>query len=183
MFDEGHCILQWGSTFRPEYGEVGVVRYLLPDTPIYVTSATIPPPMIPDIRDKLHLQKDCLLSRRSNDRPNIHFVVLQMKYPQNSYHDLAFLIPKDWKDGDPLPVKFMVFFNRKKQAEDAALYLMARLPLALRNKLVWFHAGMTNFFRVEKVEEYKKGDLWGMTMTDAGGMVGTDHQKEKQVTY
>src|ERR1700759_3119292 len=59
IFDEGHCILQWGSTFRPEYKEVGTLRYLIPNVPFYITSATIPPTMIVDLKEILHLSKDC----------------------------------------------------------------------------------------------------------------------------
>ncbi len=74
-----------------------------------------------------------------------------MKHPANSYEDLGFLILKDWKEGDPVPPKFMVFFDSKKEAEAASRYLASRVSLALCDKMLWFHAGMTAFFRVEQV--------------------------------
>ena len=30
IFDEGHCITQWGSSFRLEYKLVGVLRFIAP---------------------------------------------------------------------------------------------------------------------------------------------------------
>ena len=171
VFHEGHCICQWGSTFRPEYKQVGTLRYLLPNIPFYITSATIPPAMISDLKEILHLSKDCLVLRRSNDRHNVTFCVRKMRHPLNSYEDLAFLIPKSWKLGDAPPKKFMVFFNNKREAESACLFLRSRLPHALRHKLKWFHAGMTTFYRTEEMEDFVKGRLWGLTMTDVGGMV------------
>ena len=94
-----------------------------------------------------------------------------MKHTQTSFEDLAFLVPKDWKEGDPVPKKFMVFFDSKKDAEAASKYLCSRVSLELREKIPWFHAGMTRFFRTEEVDDLKSGEVWGFAATDSGGMV------------
>ncbi|KAH7906213.1 P-loop containing nucleoside triphosphate hydrolase protein [Hygrophoropsis aurantiaca] len=169
VFDEGHCIIQWGSAFRDDYNRVDQLRFFLPNVPIYITSATIPPSMITDLKTKFHME-NCTVFQRSNDRPNIHFSVRRMEHPQKSFWDLAFLIPSDWKDGDPLPPKFMIFFDNKKEAEAATTFLKERLPLALRDKVQWFHAGMTVFFRAEEISKFKSGETWGLGATDSGGM-------------
>ncbi|KAF8973353.1 hypothetical protein BDZ97DRAFT_1649153 [Flammula alnicola] len=91
IFDEGHCISPWGVTFRPNYAEVGIVQLLLPEIPTYVTSATLPECILTDVKEKLHLSKDCLILQHSNDHPNIHFSIQCMQHPQNSYHDLMFI--------------------------------------------------------------------------------------------
>ncbi len=41
IFDEGHCVSHWGA-FQPDYKQVGSLRYLLPDVPFLVASATLP---------------------------------------------------------------------------------------------------------------------------------------------
>ncbi|KAI0681967.1 P-loop containing nucleoside triphosphate hydrolase protein, partial [Cytidiella melzeri] len=112
---------------------------------------------------------------RSNDRPNVALVVRRMQHPQNSYEDLAFLVPKDWKDGDSPPKKFMVFFNNKKEAESAVKFLQARVSVDLCRKIPWFHAGMTRFFRVEEVDNLRRvhgeeHEVWGFAATDSGGL-------------
>jgi ATP-dependent DNA helicase RecQ len=67
IFDEGHCISQWGSTFCLEYKLVGVLRFITPGIPFYITSATIPHVMLQDIKEMLHMPSDSLLFQRSND--------------------------------------------------------------------------------------------------------------------
>lgn len=171
VFDEAHCILKWGNSFRPEYAQVTNILHFLPSLPLYLLSATMPPPMIRALAEHFRFSKDHLLFQRSNDRSNIHLALRKMQYPQNSYHDLAFLIPRNWKEGDPIPIPFLVFFNSKKEAEQAVLYLMSRVTVALRKKFCWFHAGMSSLFRIEKMEDFKNGEMWGLFMTDVGGMV------------
>ena len=128
--------------------------------------------MIPVLEEKFKLKaRDYVLRKRSNDRPNIALTVVQMQHNQNSYEDLAFLIPKNWKEGDPIPKKFMVFFDNKKHAEEAAQFLKSRISLELQEKLPWFHAGMTPFFKEEKISELGGGGCWGLCATDSGGMV------------
>jgi len=51
-----------------------------------------------------------------------------MAFPANSFRDLAFLIPEGFKEGDPPPPKFLVFFSDRKVAAVAAQYLQSRLP-------------------------------------------------------
>jgi ATP-dependent DNA helicase RecQ len=72
IFDEGHCISNWG-TFRREYLSVGALRYLIPETiPFYVASATLPPNILLDVTNILHLRRNETENIiRSNDRPEI----------------------------------------------------------------------------------------------------------------
>ncbi|KAF9493448.1 P-loop containing nucleoside triphosphate hydrolase protein [Pleurotus eryngii] len=75
VFDEAHCILKWGSSFRPEYMQVTNILHFLPSLPIYLLSATMPPSMIHTLADHFRFAKDHLLFQRSNDRTDIHLAV------------------------------------------------------------------------------------------------------------
>jgi len=54
VFDEAHCISQWGDTFWNEYAHVSKLRWFLPDMLFYVTSATLPTAIFEDVQEKLH---------------------------------------------------------------------------------------------------------------------------------
>ncbi|KAK0455371.1 P-loop containing nucleoside triphosphate hydrolase protein [Desarmillaria tabescens] len=147
VFDEAHCIKEWGSTFHNSYQKLGHLRHLM--------SWRVP----------YHL-----VLWLNTDRPNIFFCMRRMEYPINSYHDLAFLIPKDLDPDGPLPVKFLVFFNSHKEAEEGAKFLWSRLPPKLREKLKWVHSGMTNEFCEDAIHALKNGEDIGECATDAVGL-------------
>ena len=170
IFDEGHCISQWGDTFREDYSQVGKLRWFLPDTLFYVTSATLPTVVLQDVKQKLLMPETTLIMRHSNDRWNIAYAVHEMRH-QSTYADLNFLVPVDWKAGDQIPAKFMVFFNSKREAEEAAKYLKSRLPLQLRDRVHWLHSGMTAAFRTDEIKNMVEGERWGLLLTDIGGLV------------
>jgi superfamily II DNA helicase RecQ len=174
VFAEGDCIKRWGSTFRSQYLYVGNLRHLLPNTsiPFYVTSATLPPHIRQEVAEILRLKpNNTEYIVMSNDRPNIFIVIREMTYAVNSYRDLAFLIPELFKPGEPPPPKFLVFFESTTAAENAARYLRSRLPKEYRNKVTWFHSTMSPEYRDETLEKFRNGDIWGMMVTDAFGMV------------
>lgn len=179
IFDEAYCVLRWGLAFRPEYKAATNITFYLPSIPIYLSSATMPPALISQLKQELRLtQQNTTIFQRSNDRPNIAIVVRRMQHSQDSYEDLAFLVPKNWKKEDPLPPKFMVFFDNKKDAEGATKFLRSRVSLELKERIPWFHAGMTKFFRAEQVVKLR-GDnkeveeVFGFSATDSGGLVSS----------
>jgi len=89
----------------------------------------------------------------------------------SSFEDLAFLVPSSWAERDGVPHKFMVFFDSKCEAKLASRFLRNRMPESLKHKMKWFHAGMTEHFRKEELQLFREGKLWGLGMTDVGGMV------------
>ncbi|KAG6914774.1 hypothetical protein DXG01_015419 [Tephrocybe rancida] len=124
MFDEGHCIKQWGSLCK-EYMLLGNLRYLIPETiPFYVVSATLPTPILLDVVELLRLHPDATEQILcSNDRPEISIMVQGLKYPANSYKDLMFVISEGFVEGDTPPLKFLIFFDNTKEMEAACKLL------------------------------------------------------------
>lgn len=171
IFDEGHCVAEWAE-FRKGYGEVGALRHILPDTiPVYVASATLPSPILEKVKDTLQIcTKDTEVIQQSNDRPNINLIVQTMKHPANAYRDLRFLIPSEPAASAP-PPKFLVFCGSIKETQEATEYLQSCLPPALKEKVKWFHSLMTPEYREEQFEALRKGEIWGLCVTDAFGMV------------
>ncbi|KAJ7908543.1 P-loop containing nucleoside triphosphate hydrolase protein [Mycena leptocephala] len=171
VWDEGHCVSKWAG-FRPEYKEVGRLRFLIPRSiPFVILSATLPPAVLSDVMRTLQVLPDKVtIIRRSNDRPNIHLAVREMKYPMNSFKDLAFLIPENWKPGDPLPPKFLIFFDSIADSIEAAKFLRGRLPFEYRHKIKWFNSEMSTEFKETESDALKTGKIWGLSCTDSFGM-------------
>ncbi|KAG1852967.1 hypothetical protein C8R48DRAFT_611285, partial [Suillus tomentosus] len=173
VIDEAHCVSSWGE-FRPEYKELGRLRFILPlDIPFLVTSATLSSSMLQDVTRLLHLQSgDKLVTiRRSIDRPNINIGVKPIQGTYQSFADLAFLIPDQWKLADPPPPKFLVFFDNINNAIEAAKFLRARLPQECQDKVKWFNADMTTHFKQDEVKNFTEGNTWGFCTTESFGMV------------
>ncbi|KAI5982246.1 P-loop containing nucleoside triphosphate hydrolase protein [Pisolithus albus] len=171
IIDEAHCLTDWGE-FRPEYKELRRLRYILPTTiPVMIASATLTKDTLTDALQLLHMHPGKLVTiRRTTDRPNIKIAVKKIKYSLNSYADLSFLIPPGWKDGDPLPPKFLIFFNDIQDAINAVQYLRRHLPPGSRDKIKWFNANMTTTYKDSEVANFVSGETLGFTTTESFGM-------------
>ncbi|KAF9565288.1 P-loop containing nucleoside triphosphate hydrolase protein [Agrocybe pediades] len=167
--DEAHCIADWGSEFRPKYAELGRLRWVIPSSVrFHAVSATMPAPTLRNIRDKLRMQKEnTRIIHLSNNRPNIHLVVKEMKHSASSMKDLIALLK--FTEGNP-PPKFLVFTNKRLETEDAVKAEWRDIPEQFRDKIRWFHSGMSAEFREAEIEKLKAGEIWGMICTDAAGM-------------
>lgn len=172
IFDEAHCVSLWQS-FRPSYKHLGRLRHLLPHTPFYLASATLPDEIRHEVMSTLQIQaSQCLVTQLSNERPNVYLEVRKIRHSQSAFDDLDFLIPPTTEraSGDPIP-KFLVFFDDIKECVRAADHLRARLHPDEREKLHWFHAQMSEEFRQEDLAGFKGSELYGLMCTDSFGMV------------
>lgn len=113
-----------------------------------------------------------MIVRTSNDRPNIHLVVERMQYGLNSMRDLQHILQLD---GKTRPPKFMAFINRRGLSEEAVNVLWEDFPLEARDRVVWFHSGMSTEFREDHIRRLRSGDTWGLVCTDAAGMVSSQN--------
>lgn len=168
--DESHCVSQWGATFRPEYAELGSLRWKLPPhVRFHAVSATLPCLILNDVRHKLKMRENATsIIRCTNDRPNVGLVVEEMKHPASSFYDLRRVLQLDQRS---IPPKFMVFLNKRRESEKAVMELWKELPQPLHHKIVWFHSGMSAHFKEKTIEALQRGDIWGLICTDAAGMV------------
>jgi superfamily II DNA/RNA helicase len=114
----------------------------------------------------------------SNNQPNIHLVVEEMQHALSSWLDLDRMLKlhgylTDDSSVEPIPPPpFMVFVNRRKESEEGCEHEWNNgLNHYLKTEVVWFHSGMSPCFRADKIENIKKGRIWGILCTDAAGMV------------
>lgn len=167
IFDEAHCISQWGS-FRAEYTEISRLRHQLPHTPMVFASATFSPLILSDIQMQFNLTAENTVHIRCpNDRPNVHITIRTIEHAIASYTDLAFLIP----EGQNVPQKFLIFFDSIGECVAAGSNLRSRLPPELRDKISWFHSEMSDKHKEAELERLRKGEIWGLCATDSFGLV------------
>ncbi|KIK73785.1 hypothetical protein PAXRUDRAFT_177473, partial [Paxillus rubicundulus Ve08.2h10] len=124
IIDEAHCLTKW-EEFQPEYKELRHLQYILPETiPLMITSTTLANDALLTTIFLLHMHPDKMtVIHCSTDCPNIKIGVRKIKYALNSFMDLAFLIPKGWKPGDPPPPKFLILFDDTQDSINAVSYL------------------------------------------------------------
>ena len=171
IIDEAHCVVNWG-TFRPEYKEMGLLRYILPNSiPLYIVSATLPPTVLHDIRRMLHIRDNACEEIMSNDRPNVSIMVRKLAHGQNTYWDLAFLVPLGWKPGDAKPLLFLVMFDSIRILQGALEFLRRRLPKEHRRMILPFHSEMSEEHRIETIKLMKTGSILGVCASEGFGLV------------
>lgn len=173
VFDEAHCVMDWGG-FRPAYLRMCFLRLLLPHATFLAMTATLTPTMASELKRHLGLF-DVELVRRSNDRCNIVPIVRGMRHTVHSLHDLAFLIPLGLTSASPPPPKFMLFMNSRDLCLKAGQFLRARLPANLQGHVIWVHSDMSSGFNERAMVKLREATIYGVVCTDVAGMVSPNH--------
>jgi superfamily II DNA helicase RecQ len=120
--DEAHCISLWGGSFRSDYAGLGVLRRRFPsNVPFVVASATLPEHILDDIKRKLRLSTSVQKVSVSNARPNVALSVRAMQHSEESKGDLRFLIPKDAKEANDIPITLVYCNQSRTPTTQAAL--------------------------------------------------------------
>lgn len=171
IIDEAHCVVNWGS-FRPEYRELGLLRYAIPaSVPLFLTSATLPPVLLRDVRRLLHIRPNPYEEIMSNDRPNVAIMVRKITYPLNTFWDLSFLVPEGWTPAKEKPMLFLMMFDSIDVLQKALEFLRSRLPREHRKMVLPFHSNMSEEHRLEVISLMKQGKILGTCASEGFGLV------------
>lgn len=76
VVDEAHCISEWGHDFRPAYQQLGRLRDVCPEVPVFAASASASKAVATDVKESLALA-NALEIRGSLARPNLSYAVRQ----------------------------------------------------------------------------------------------------------
>jgi len=152
--DEAHCISELGHDFRPSYRQLDVLRNLFIKTPILAVSASATNKVIFDIRNLLKLKK-AKLYKSSFERSNISYRVLKT---EDKYDVLIKLLNKNKGSS-------IIYCGTRRLAENLAQFINQ-----MGYKSSFFHGGLSQEEKKEKLSAWKLGELNNITATSAFGM-------------
>lgn len=166
VFDEAHCISQWGHDFRPAYKQVKWLREQFPQTPVIALTATATQQVIKDIKDILDLE-EINEFKNSFDRPNLTYT---LRFTERKFLELQKLL-KNQKN----PV--IIYSNSRKSTETLQLRL-SELGFVAQA----FHGGLDLDTKQNLLNTWQTDKVQVMVATNAFGM-GIDKKNVDLVVH
>lgn len=117
--DEAHAMTEWGhKTFRPEDSSVSSLRSRLKaGIPVCAASATPPSSVLLDVKAKLGLPTNTVHVAVSNAKPNVALSVRTMKHTEDTFTDIASVIPHGCMSASNIPIT-LIYVESCQEAED-----------------------------------------------------------------
>ncbi len=141
--DEAHCVSQWGHDFRPEYGQLSLLRERFADVPRIALTATADVPTRREIVERLLV--DARVFVASFDRPNIRYRIIEKREPREQL--LRFV--RDEHPGEA----GIVYCLARNTVDEVAAFLNDNGILALP-----YHAGMDTASRAANQARFLRAD-------------------------
>ena len=153
--DEAHCVSQWGHDFRPEYGQLAILRERFASVPRIALTATADVPTREEIAERLLLEPRIFVA--SFDRPNIRYRIIEKREARDQL--LRFI--RDEHPGDA----GIVYCLARNTVDEVSAFLCSHGISALP-----YHAGMDNAARSTNQNAFLQEDGRVMVATIAFGM-------------
>ncbi len=157
VFDEAHCISQWGHDFRPAYKKITELSTLFPRSSTLCLTATATPEVIADIRAILS-EKNYEVFRGKFDRENLIYKVdntknklLHLQKHINTYH-----VENQ---------STIVYTNSRKKTQEIAQRLNS-----LGYKTGIYHGGLDQLEKTQTLHSWLSNELSIVVATNAFGM-------------
>jgi ATP-dependent DNA helicase RecQ len=177
VLDEAHCLVQWGTTFRPAYTRLGIVRpSLLKDKPqgtqiaIAAFTATADPLTQKTITQKLQLDRPQVFLINPY-RPNLNLQVKTIWTPRGRKQQaLKFIQTKKNQAG-------LVYVRSRRDSEELAQWFGA-IGYAVKA----YHAGLPTTARRTIEQDWLTGKVQFTVCTSAFGM-GIDKSDVRWIVH
>ena len=155
IYDEAHCISQWGNGFRPDYLSVAEVsRTLVPKAPIILLSATATPDVISDIKQKIGLDNLAIV-QNVFDRPNLFYQV-QEKGKETNREMIHNMYSAE---------SGLIYCTTKRECEEVSALLEAT---GISSQP--YHAGLSKAIKESLQQNWSKGAIRVLCCTSTFGM-------------
>lgn len=165
--DEAHCVSVWGHDFRPEYGELTVLKSMFPTIPRIALTATADEKTRSEIVSRL--LNDPQLFIASFDRPNIFYRIVDKRHVREQL--LEFIRYEHSGDSG------IVYCLARRTTEELAEYLKQCGIEALP-----YHAGLSSEERARNQSRFLREDGVVIVATIAFGM-GIDKPNVRFVAH
>jgi ATP-dependent DNA helicase RecQ len=153
--DEAHCVSQWGHDFRPEYGQLAILRDRFATVPRLALTATADVPTREEIAERLLKSPRVFVA--SFDRPNIRYRIIEKREPREQL--LRFIREEHAADAG------IVYCLARNTVDEVAGFLCESGIPALP-----YHAGMDAASRTANQSAFLQEDGRVMVATIAFGM-------------
>jgi len=181
VYDEAHCVSQWGLDFRPDYLNSANVNKELKlkcdyKFPLLLFSATVSKQISNDFQDRFGNAINTINNQELAYNPVREHITIKFELSDDAEQKLT-NIAKSLYDGNFnfKKSRCLVFVRRRKDAEENVQLLESKLNgifggEAYSGRVAYFHAGMNAEERQEVYNAYKSGDTYILLATKAFGM-------------
>ena len=165
--DESHCVSQWSDkSFRPEYGELSILREIAPEIPILALTATASQKIQSDIIKTLDMISPYKITS-SFDRSNLYMEI------NRSTNDIE------------LDLKHILLEHKN---QSTIIYTKTRKMTTIVSDCIWefgikslpYHAGLSSDERKEIQRKFMNNEIKVIVATIAFGM-GINHKNIRLV--
>ena len=181
VYDEAHCISQWGLDFRPDYLNSANVNIALKETsqvkfPLLLFSATVSEQIYNDFQNKFNHSINRLGNYAQAYNPLREHIAIHFETSEDADEKLAQIAEALYEENfNPQKSRCLVFVRRRKDAEENVQELEKKLnevfgKESFTGRVAYFHAGMNGEERQEVYDAYKSGDIYILLATKAFGM-------------
>ncbi|WP_418639551.1 RecQ family ATP-dependent DNA helicase [Winogradskyella sp.] len=164
--DEAHCISQWGNDFRPAYKNISILRQMHPHVNCIALTATAKHNVVNDIIKNLDFISPKIY-KASFARPNIAYNVI---HTDDKLFQLEHLLKKHHGSS-------IIYVRTRRATTDIHNFLNAK-----GFSSTFYHGGITNKEKQERLYEWANGQKQIMVATTAFGM-GIDKANVKTVIH
>ncbi len=179
VFDEAHCLSDWGHDFRPDYGNViRTLRQQGVTLPVSALTATATPAVEAQLQRELCL-RDAAVVRASLDRPNLTYFAYGFRGRDTSPIEKLKRVAQilSWLQEQHPEGSAIVYVATRNAAERLALALKE-----LKFATAAYHAGLSALVRSEVQAQFMEGSVRVIVATNAFGM-GVDKANVRVVIH